>query len=127
MASQPSNATISVFRNVRTYRQDTRHESVKNITDRLRPLVFAVPGEETLTVVNSRDTTVADLSPYMGQAAAGASRGMPVTIGARTAKDYDTVESLTGVNIPFTVGSDRFVENTSDNLDRDIHKDLRDA
>jgi hypothetical protein len=127
MASQPANTLISVFRNVRTYRQDLRHESVKNITDRLRPLVFSVPGEETLTVFGVRDTTYSDMSPYMGEGRPTATRGVPVTIGVRAAKDFNTIETITGVNIPFTIGSDKFVENTAANLGRDLHQDLRDA
>lgn len=138
MASQPANATISVFVNVRTYRQNLRQESVKNITNHLRELVFSVPGQEVYTTYGVR-LTPTDFSPFMGEArhtpvndgfySPSAVRGLPVTVGATTAKDYNHVTILTNTAIPFTIGADNFVEkDTRANAAAgDLHKELRDA
>jgi len=128
MASQPSNTDIQVFRTVRSFREDLRHESVKALTGRLRPLVFSVPAQTDRVEVKARTAAVTDFSAFMGQPAAGATRGLPVVIGPRDAKTFDTVESLTGINFPFTVGADKFVETSSANLAaNDLHQQLRDA
>lgn len=128
MASQPANETIQVFRRLRTYRKGLRQESVKNLTHRLRSLVFSIPGREVYTEVKTRDTSVADLSPFMGEAAAGATRGFPVVVGAKEAKNFETIETLTGVDFPIEIGADRFVGESEDVVgDNDLHQDLRDA
>jgi len=128
MASQPANQTINVFRRVRTFREDLRHESVKNITSWLRGLVFSVPSEEVRTVNGDLDTSVSDLSVF-------AKDGFPITVGVRAAKDFSTVEALgalagspAGAQVRvIEIGHDKFVEHREQNLDRDLHQDLRDA
>lgn len=129
MASQPANTSISVHRTVRTYRQDLRHEAVKALTHKLRPLVFSVPGQETLIVVNGRTTAVTDFSTYMGEARVGATRGLPVSIGVRAAKDFNVVDHLVGADIefPFEIGTDKFVADNATDSAYDLHQDLRDA
>lgn len=126
-ASQPLNSEIQVFRRLRTYRQAVRHESVKNITHKLRPLVFSVPGEEVRTEVKSRDTNVADFSSYMGEASASATRGFPVVIGAKEVKDFKTVERLTGIDFPVEIGADKFVQDAPATPGSDLFGELRDA
>lgn len=126
MAAQPLNASITVARNVRAYRQDLRHESVEAITKRLRPLVMSVPGEEILSGVQTRDTTLADFSAYMGPASPVSGRGMPVVVGVNAPVTYAHAQAtLPGVDFGFKIGTDRFLTNDSTSLDNDLHADLR--
>ena len=67
MSAQPLNTSISVFRNVRAYRKNLRHEAIAALTKRLRPLILSVPGREVLVGVLSRDQNFGDLSPFCGQ------------------------------------------------------------
>lgn len=126
MASQPSNTDIQVFRRVRSQREAVRHDSVKNITHKLRGLLVVPPGEEDRTIVVARDSNVSDLSAYMGQSAGGATRGMPVVIGTRALKDFSTIENLSGINFPVSIGHDKFIEEDSTNVGGDLHQDVRD-
>ena len=126
MASQPANTDISVFRSVRSYRQDHRHDSVEALTKRLRPLIMSVPGEELLSGVQNRDTTLSDFSTYMGEARHNATRGFPIVIGLNTTVAFSTAqEGLAGIDFGFTIGRDKFLANASDSLDGDLHGDLR--
>lgn len=127
MASQPANTLISVFRRVRSYRNDLRHESVEAITKRLRGLVMSVPGCEILTGVLTRDTAVADLSPYMGEARFGANRGFPIVIGAKDFVTFEEAqEGMPNIDFGFQIGRDKFLEPTTAGLGDDQHQDLRD-
>ena len=47
MASQPANVDIKVHRRVRSYRQMIRHNNVKAMCNRMRPLIMSVPSRET--------------------------------------------------------------------------------
>jgi hypothetical protein len=127
MASQPLNTSISVFRRVRAYRQAHRHEAVAALTKKLRPLIMSVPGEEVLVAVLARDTSLADFSPYCGEARHDATRGFPIVVGLQPQKPFDHAqEGITGVDFAFTVGTDKFLQNAAGSLDRDLHSDLRD-
>lgn len=126
MAAQPLNTSIRVARNVRSQRQDLRHDSVEAITKRLRPLVMSVPGEEVLSGVLVRDTAVKDFSSYMGQASYGAGRGFPVVVGLNSTVSFaEAQENLPGVDFAIQIGSDKFLTNSADNVDRDLQGDLR--
>ena len=131
MASQPLNTTISVFRTVRSFREDLRHESVKAITHKLRPLVMSVPNQEVRIEVKARDANTTDFSAFMGQGRTNGGtlgRGLPIVIGTRAAKDYGTVVNTlaAGINFPFAIGHDNFVENAAANLATNVlHADLR--
>lgn len=126
MAAQPLNTEIKVFRNVRSFRQDARHESIAALTKRLRPLVMSVPGREDLVGVETRDTNVADFSPYMGEARFGAGRGFPIVIGLKPQVSFANAQANTaGVDFAFTIGQDKFLANAEADLGRDLHSDLR--
>ena len=127
MASQPLNATINVFRRVRSQREAQRHDSIKNITDRLRRLILVDPHNEIRTRVVSRDTAVTDFSTYMGQASALASRGHPIVVGVQARKDFSVVQQLTGINFPVEVGADKFVEDDATHVGSDLHQSARDT
>lgn len=128
MASQPANAEIRTHRRIRTLRNPERHDTIKNVTHKLRGLVFSVPAEQDLTEVKSRDTAVTDLSPFMGQGAAGATRGVPVVIGAKATKDVSVVETLSNIDFPVEIGHDKFYQETEDTAgDQDLFQSLRDA
>ena len=126
MASQPANTEISVFRTIRSYRQDHRHESVEALTKKLRPLIMSVPGEEILSGVLTRDTTLVDLSPYMGEGRPTATRGFPIVVGLLGTDTFEAAqEGITGIDFGFTVGRDKFLHHAAGSHDRDLHADAR--
>ncbi len=127
MASQPLNTTISVYRRVRSQREAQRHDSIKNITDRLRRLILVDPGNEIRTSVIDRDTAVTDFSTYMGQASALATRGHPIVVGVQARKDFSVVTQLTGIDFPVEIGSDKFVQENAANVGGDLYQDARDT
>lgn len=127
MSAQPANTDIKVYRTVRSFRQTHRHESVAALIKRLRPLVMSVPGHEILVEVKSRDTSVTDMSPYMGEARHNADRGFPIVIGLASSVPFsDAQTNLPEVDFAFQIGSDKFIGNTTVGLSRDLHQDLRD-
>lgn len=126
MAAQPANTDIKIYRTVRAQRQPLWHDSVASLIKRLRPLVMAVPGEEIRVAVLSRDTSVADFSPYMGEARHNASRGFPIVIGLNKQVSFATAQtSLPDIDFAFQIGQDRFLKNTTVGLDNDLHTDTR--
>jgi len=127
MADQPLNQDIQIFRTVRGQREILRHDSVKNIIGKLRRLILVEPGCELRTEYGTRSTTVTDFSPFMGMAAAGATRGLPITVDIRTAEDFSCVDDMTGIDFPVEIGSDKFVMEDSLNVGGDIQEDARNA
>lgn len=126
MAAQPANTDIEVFRRIRSFRQAHRHESVAALIKRLRPLVMSIPADEILTEVKARDTSVADFSPYMGEARHNATRGFPIVIGLKDQVSFANAQTnLTAVDFSFQIGHDKFLTNTSVGLSRDLHEDAR--
>ena len=126
MSAQPANTSISVFRNVRSYRQALRHEAVAALTKRLRPLIMSVPGEEILVGVLTRDPLLQDFSPYMGEARFQAGRGFPIVVGLYKVETFASAqENITGVDFAFQIGSDKFLTNVQSSLTRDLQSDLR--
>ncbi len=126
MSAQPANTSISVYRNVRSYRKALRHEAVAALTKRLRPLIMSVPGEEILVGVLTRDTTLQDFSPYCGEARFGAGRGFPIVVGLYQVKTFATAqENLPSIDFAFQIGSDMFLTNVAAGLTRDLQGDLR--
>ena len=126
MAAQPANTDIKVYRTVRSYRDAHRHESVAALIKRLRPLIMSVPAREVLVEVLSRDTTVADFSPYMGEARHNATRGFPIVVGLADQTTFAAAQAgMTDVDFAFQIGSDKFLQNTTVGLDRDLQGDLR--
>ena len=122
MASQPLNTTIQVFRNIRSFRQAHRHESVAALIKRLRPLVMSIPAEEILVEVKARDTATADFSSYMGEARHNATRGFPIVIGLKDAVTFATAQAgLANVDFAFQIGHDKFITNTVAGLTGDLH------
>lgn len=126
MAAQPANTDIQVFRRLRSYRQANRHESVAALTKRLRPLIMSIPADENLVEVKSRDTTVADFSPYMGQASFSSTRGFPVVIGLKDQVSFANAQAnIPGVDFGFQIGEDKFLQPTPSALGGDMHQDAR--
>jgi hypothetical protein len=125
--AQPLNAEIKIYRSIRSYRDLSRTDSIGAVTKKLKPLLMSVPGREENTEVKFRDTDFGDFSAYMGEASSQAVRGYPVLIGLRDAVTFSTAQSnLPGVGFAYTIGQDKFIENTEDNLRNDLHQDLRD-
>lgn len=126
MSAQPLNTSIAVYQRVRSYRKALRHDSVAALIKRLRPLIMSVPGKEVLVGVLTRDTTVKDFSPYCGEASATATRGFPIVVGLLDELSFAAAqENTTGVDFALTIGQDKFLQNASASLSRDLHGDLR--
>lgn len=126
MSAQPLNTSITIRRTIRSYRNNIRHESVAALIKRLRPLIMSIPGHEVLVGVVSRDTTVADFSPYMGEARYGASRGFPIVVGLNSQVSFSNAQSnLADVDFAFQIGQDKFIHNTVVGLSGDLHGDAR--
>jgi hypothetical protein len=114
MSAQPLNTSISVFRTLRTRRNVSRYDSVAAIIKNLRPLVLVVPGKEITAGVLTRDSNVKDFSPYMGQAAAGATRGFPIVVGTFKQLSLEVgLDYIAGEDFAFQIGSDKFLKNSS--------------
>ena len=126
MATQPANTDINVFRKVRSFRQAHRQESVGALIKRLRPLVMSVPAEEVLVTYQNRDTSVTDMSPYMGEARANATRGMPRTVGLRATRTFASVAGTSGksFDFPIQIGQDSFITLTVAGLTHATNADL---
>lgn len=120
MSAQPLNTDIKVYRTVRAYRNQRRHESVEAIIKRLRPLIMSVPAEEMLTEVKARDTAKKDFSTWGRD-------GQPIVIGVKSDVSFETAqEGLANIDFAFTIGADKFLANTAAGLTGDLHEGLRD-
>jgi len=110
-SSQPLNSTITVYRRLRTQRQDERHDSVRSIlAPGFRPLAAVVPGEE-VKVVRTFNAVVSDR--YF--------RGHPVYVSNRAVVDYNNVvTNVSGIEIPFQIGRDKFVNKDATNVGDDL-------
>lgn len=127
MHTQPANADINVFRHVRSQRESVRHDSVKNITQRLRRLFLVPPHEEIRTSYGDRDTDVTDFSLYMGESSAVADRGHPIVVNTRALKDMSAIANIGSADFPIEIGADRFVVESQDEVGGDLHQATRDA
>jgi hypothetical protein len=131
MSAQPLNQEILVYRNVRSFRQAFRQESVAALIKRLRPLVMSIPADEILVEVKSRDTAVSDMSPYMGQArfdgGTPLGRGFPIVIGLASQVSFANAQAnLPLIDFGFQIGQDMFLQNTTAGLGQDLQQDARD-
>jgi len=127
MASQPANQSISVFRRVRTKRNDGRYDSIASLTKKLRELIMVIPGEEITAGALTRDSSVSDFSSYMGQPNFDSTRGFPIVYGLYAQKAFsDAQENLPEVDFAITIGRDAFIQNTEAGLGNDLFADLAD-
>lgn len=127
MSAQPANTDIKIYRSLRSYRDAYQNESVAAMIKRLRPLVMSIPGEEVTAGVLTRDTSVKDFSPYMGEARFGAGRGFPIVFGLHTPVTFAEAQTgLPDVAFAFQIGQDKFITNSAAGLSGDLHQDARD-
>jgi hypothetical protein len=131
MASQPANTQISVRRTVRTRVEQGLFDSIKERTQRLGPQVVIAPGEEidVYLILDGSGTNAPGPNPAWRF-------GMPVTAGnVRTrstvgemytaiAADADAAPLDFPQQIVAT-RQDRFLLNTPDFADNDLHQDVR--
>jgi len=115
--SQPANSTISVYRRVRTQRRDERHDVVKNVlSPGLRTLELVAPGEEGR--VTRTYNTAFKTDRYW--------RGHQVYVNtASRATVADAVADIDGIELPFQIGRDKFINKNAANLSDDLHADAR--
>jgi len=116
-AEQPANATIEIFRNVRTYRKDLRHESIKVLAPKGgRDLVMSVPAREYLAA-QSFDHVVSDAFRY-GHPVVTFPRGF-VSLG-------DVLTNITNPRLFRLVGGrDYFFTHSAGNNTADLHAQVR--
>ena len=123
MSGQPAQTDISVYRALRSQRNPRRNASVAALTKDLTSLVMVIPGKETGVVYGHRNSSVSDLSPYMGPPT-NSGRGFPVTIDLRPCVSYAYAQThLSDVDFGFTIGRDRFITNTAAGLSGDLFGD----
>lgn len=124
MASQPTNADISVARRVRSYRQDLRHNTILDMAQgHMRELVMSVPGEEDLV-------TETRAGVELVTTAVGGRLGLPVVRELRPVTTLEeAVESMSNMDFPVRMPGHRdvFLNKSSANLEDDLHQDLRDV
>ncbi len=116
-AEQPANTAIEIFRTVRTYRQDFRHESLKVIGPMLgRTPVMSVPGREYLAA-QTVDNVVSDAFRY----------GHPVVTFPRAFVSLgDVLTNVANLQVVRLVGNrDFFVTGTAGNNTADLHANVR--
>jgi len=127
MAAQPANTDINVFYTLRSMRDAKRHESVAALIKNLRPKVMSIPADEILVEVKARDTSVADFSPYMGEARHNAGRGFPIVVGLKDQVSFANAQTnIADVDFAFQIGNDSFIKNTTAGLTGDLHQGARD-
>lgn len=111
-SSQPANSTITVYRRLRFQRQDQRHDSVRSVlSPGFRALEAVVPGEE-VRVIRNFDTSFKSDRYF---------RGHQVYVYNRAPVTYATaVSTLTGIEIPFQIGRDKFLNKDAANVGDDL-------
>jgi len=120
MASQPANAEILVARRVRSYRQDLRHNSVKDLAQgHFRQLVMSVPSQAVLGTGTLVTTAIDDNR-----------QGLPVVVGLRPVTTLEeAAEGIEGLAFPIRLPGHRdvFLGKADASVADDLHQDLRDV
>lgn len=123
MASQPANADIRVHRRVRSYRQMIRHNNIKAMVNRMRPLIMSVPSRET-QILSTFDGDAGIVQTNL----TSNRRGLPIVRYIRPVVPFETAaENIAGLNFPVVIGQDKFLENSDANVRNDLHQDLRNS
>lgn len=122
MASQPANADIRVHRRIRSYRQMLRHNNVKAMVNRMRPLIMSVPSRETQILSTfDGDANIVQTNLTSNR------RGLPIVRYLRAVVPFETAaEQIAGLNFPIVIGQDKFLEKADASVADDLHQDLRD-
>ena len=117
-SAQPLNTTISVFRRLRSYKDNRRHTSIKHLTTPFETDLVSVPGEEVL-VTETRDANITDAFRF----------GHPVVIAPRSpATLAEIYAGVAGLDFPVRLpGNPREVQiqNTSSNVTNDLYGDAQ--
>ena len=131
MADQPANALISVRRTVRTRVDVPRNSSIKQMAQRLGPVVVIAPGEEIDAFYGLANDAAAAASAGVPGPSPAWRYGMPVVLEIR---ERATVQSVySGVaNLAFPVrvvggNSDLFLQKADGHLTDDIQGEVRAA
>lgn len=119
MGAQPLNTTITVFRRIRSYRDNRRHTSIKHLTTPFDTELVSVPNEE-VQVLETRDASFRTDAFRFGH---------PVVVGPR---DPCTVVELyagvSGLDFPVRLpGNPRElqIQNTEAAVENDLYADAR--
>lgn len=118
MGAQPLNTNISVYRRIRTFRDNRRHTSIKHLTTPFDGDLVAVPGEE-IQVVETRDAVVTDAFRF----------GHPVVVAPRQSCTLAALYAgVSGLDFPVRmVGNPRElqVQNAAASITNDLYADAR--
>jgi hypothetical protein len=128
MASQPANSAILVHRRVRSQRDLPFHRSTFETFQRINPQVMVVPGEEHLTVTETRDVLPSGTAVLNTSLTVGRSQGLPIVRYAQAGPTLEEAsEAISGLNFPVRIGQDSFLEKGDNDVADDLHQDLRDV
>jgi hypothetical protein len=127
MGAQPLNTNITVFRRLRTFRENRRHTSIKHLTTPFDGDLVAVPGEE-IQVVETRDANfVTDAFRFVQRD--GTVLGHPIVVQPRDPCTLATLYAgVSGLDFPVRLpGNPRElqVQNTPAAVDNDLYGDAR--
>jgi len=99
--SQPSNATISIFRRAKTYFNNGRHTSIKHLTTPFDGKLVSVPGEETLVLETRNASFRTDAFQF----------GHPVVVYPRTVETLPkALADIADLNVVKMPGNEREVQ-----------------
>ncbi len=131
MADQPANALISVRRTVRTRTDVPRNSSIKQMAQRLGPVVVIAPGEEIDAFYALADTAAAAAAAGVPGPNPAWRYGMPVVLETRErATVADVAAGVANLAFPAQlVGTrhDLFIQKADGHLTEDLHAEVRAA
>lgn len=131
MADQPANASISVRRTVRTRTDVPRNSSIKQMAQRLGPVVVIAPGEEIDAFYALAGTAAAAAAAGVPGPSPGWRFGMPTVLETRTrATVAEVYAGVSNLAFPAQVvggNSDRFIQKADGHLTDDLHAQVRAA
>lgn len=131
MADQPANASISVRRTIRTRTDVPRNASIKQMAQRLGPVVVIAPGEEIDAFYALADTAAAAAAAGVPGPNPAWRYGMPVVLETRErATVADVYAGVADLAFPVQVvgtRNDFFIQKKDGSLTDDIQGEVRAA
>jgi hypothetical protein len=99
-----------------------RHNNIKAMVNRMRPLIMSVPSRETQILSTfDGDANIVQTNLTSDR------RGLPVVRYLRPVVPFETAaEQIAGLNFPVVIGQDKFLEKSDATVTDDLHQDLRD-
>jgi hypothetical protein len=100
-----------------------RHNNIKAMVNRMRPLIMSVPSRETQILSTfDGDANIVQTNLTSDR------RGLPIVRYLRPVVPFQTAaENIAGLNFPVVIGQDKFLEKGDAAVRDDLHEDLRDT